>query len=341
MEETKLPIQTCVDGLSKVRQELGRVIVGQEEAIELALIGLICEGHLLFEGAPGLGKTLLARSLATCLRLHFSRVQFTPDLMPSDILGTSILPQFLGSQGVSSPAGMGLSFEPGPIFSNIVLADEINRASPKTQSALLEAMQERAVTVRGLSRPLPRPFLVLATQNPLEMEGTYPLPEAQVDRFLFKIMVNQPSKLELQGIVERCSGAYLGECQAIMREEDIRALQAAAREIVAPPPVLEFAVNLTLATQPERPDAPEALRRCLRYGAGPRGALALIMAAKARALSQGRLNASIADVEFCLLPALRHRLALNFTGQSEGVHADQLLGLALGQVRRQLNLAKD
>jgi MoxR-like ATPases len=319
MEDSEgLSIVACVDGVAKAREEIAKVIVGQDEAIDLALVALLCEGHVLFEGVPGLGKTLLVRSLADSLALRFSRIQFTPDLMPSDVVGATLI-----SQGDSE--ALGLRFEPGPVFSNIVLADEINRASPKTQSALLQAMQERAVTVRGRTYPLPRPFIVLATQNPLEMEGTYPLPEAQVDRFLFKVIVGQPDGDELVRILERTSGPESAEAEAVMREEDLALLQRAVRDVVAPPELLAAAARIALGTQPERPDSPERVRRYARYGAGPRGAQALMLAAKARALIAGRYHASLEDVEAIMVPALRHRIALNFEAQGEGVRVEELI----------------
>jgi MoxR-like ATPase len=317
-DSEELPIVACVDGLAKARQEIAKVIVGQDEAVDLSLIALLCEGHVLFEGVPGLGKTLIVRSLADSLMLRFSRLQFTPDLMPSDVIGATMI-----SQGDTE--ALGLRFEPGPIFSNIVLADEINRASPKTQSALLQAMQERAVTVRGRNYPLPRPFLVLATQNPLEMEGTYPLPEAQVDRFLFKVIVGHPGQEELVRILERTSGPFEARAEPVMREEDLIALQRAAREVVAPPDVLETAARIAIGTQPERPEAGERVRRYARYGAGPRGAQALVLAAKARALIAGRFNATVGDVEAVMMPALRHRIALNFEAQGEGIRVEDLI----------------
>jgi MoxR-like ATPase len=322
-DSEEMPIAACVDGMARAREEIAKVIVGQDEAIDLALIALLCEGHVLFEGVPGLGKTLIVRSLADALMLRFSRIQFTPDLMPSDVVGSTMIAQ---GEGVD----LGLRFEPGPVFSNLVLADEINRASPKTQSALLQAMQERAVTVRGRSYPLPRPFLVLATQNPLEMEGTYPLPEAQVDRFLFKILVGQPGQEELVRILERTAGAEEARAEAVLREADLVALQRAAREVVASPDVLATAARIAIGTQPERPEAPERVRRYARYGAGPRGAQALVLAAKARALLAGRLNASTYDLEAVMMPALRHRVALNFEAQAEGIRVEDLVADAAG-----------
>ncbi len=337
MTERSDSIERGIEALRRTRAEIGRVIVGQEEAVEIALAALLCEGHVLFEGVPGLGKTLLARSVASCLSLRFAKIQFTPDLMPSDILGTTMI------TGQES-SGFGLAFERGPIFANIVLADEINRASPKTQSAMLEAMQERAVTLRGATHQLPRPFLVLATQNPIEMEGTYPLPEAQIDRFLFKAIVRQPERDDLVRIVERTVLEGLPRIDAAdggapMSGEDLAALQAALRDIVVPPAVVDLAARIVLSSQPERPDSPERVRRYLRFGAGPRGAQALVLSAKASALLDGRPNASIADLERFLLPALRHRIALNFEGQSAGVSIDELLGGLVADAKAGLSFA--
>jgi MoxR-like ATPase len=286
--------------------------------LDLIQLALLCEGHVLLEGVPGLGKTMMVRTLADSLSLNFSRVQFTPDLMPADVLGNSIVMQ-------DKAGDFSLRFEKGPIFANLVLADEINRASPKTQSALLEAMQEQAVTVRGERHSLPRPFQVLATQNPLEMEGTYPLPEAQVDRFLFKVIVNYPSEGELITIMERTLGAEAPTCQTVINTEELRVLQKAVREVVVPPQVAAFAVRLVLATQPGQEKAPSKVREFVRYGAGPRGAQALILGGKARALTQARFNVSMEDIKELAVPALRHRVALNFDGLSEGIEVDALI----------------
>jgi MoxR-like ATPase len=320
MLDGKPELDDLAESLSRLRSEVARVMVGQEEVIDFAIVALVCEGHILFEGVPGIGKTLLAKSLARAFGLDFSRIQFTPDLLPADVLGTDIITQ--------GPGGVDLRFEAGPVFANIILADEINRASPKTQSALLEAMQERMVTLRGLSRKLPRPFMVLATQNPIEMEGTYPLPEAQIDRFLFKILMDQPDRADLLEILERTLGPELPEARAVLSPEELPALQEAAKEIVVPGVVLDRAARIVLATQPGRADSPERVRRHVRYGAGPRGAQALVMAAKARALLEGRPNASLEDLELCLLPALRHRVALNYEGLSEGLRPDDLVAEA-------------
>ncbi len=328
-EIDEMPIAACVDGIAKAREEIAKVIVGQDEAIDLALIALLCEGHVLFEGVPGLGKTLIVRSLADALQLRFSRIQFTPDLMPSDIVGATMI-----AQGEADE--LGLRFEPGPIFANIILADEINRASPKTQSALLQAMQERAVTVRGRSYPLPRPFIVLATQNPLEMEGTYPLPEAQIDRFFFKVIVDHPGQDELVRILERTSGPDEPAAEPVMREADLIALQRAVREVVASADLVETAARIAIGTQPESPASGERVKRYARYGAGPRGAQALLLAAKARALISRRLNAGIADLEAVMIPALRHRIALNFEAQGAGVRVEDLIADAAAAARAAL-----
>ncbi|HHU51546.1 MAG TPA: AAA domain-containing protein [Firmicutes bacterium] len=311
-------VEESVKKLKKLREEMHRVIVGQDEVLDLIQLALLCEGHVLLEGVPGLGKTLMVRTLAHALSLGFSRIQFTPDLMPADVLGNSIVMQ-------EKAGDFTLRFEKGPIFANLVLADEINRASPKTQSALLEAMQEQAVTVRGERYELPRPFQVLATQNPLEMEGTYPLPEAQVDRFLFKIIVRYPSERELITIMERTLGAETPTCQTALNVDDLRILQKAVREVVVPPQVSAFAVRLILATQPGQESAPAKVREFVRYGAGPRGAQALILGGKARALSHGRFNVSLEDIKELAVPALRHRVALNFDGLSEGIQVGALI----------------
>jgi MoxR-like ATPase len=320
-------IAGLVETMDEARKQVAKVIVGQDEVIDFAMIALLCEGHVLFEGVPGLGKTLLVRTLAEALDISFARIQFTPDLMPADVIGTTMISQ-------SKDEAFDLKFEPGPVFANLVLADEINRASPKTQSALLEAMQERSVTVRGKRHLLPRPFQVLATQNPLEMEGTYPLPEAQIDRFFFKILVRHPDVDELVRIVDRTVGADVPSASPVMKGEDLLAIQKAVREVVVPPHLVQFAARLVLATQPERVEANPDVRRLVRFGAGPRGAQTLILAAKARALLGGRLNASMDDVMACVTPSLRHRIALNFDGQSEGVKIDSLLNDVVAAVAR-------
>jgi len=315
-------LQACMTGLSKARSDMEKVIVGQKEALSFTLMALLCEGHVLFEGVPGLGKTLLVRTLGSCLNLRFSRIQFTPDLMPADVIGTSMIAR-------ESDGDLGLTFEQGPVFTNLLLADEINRASPKTQSALLEAMQERTVTVRGQQHVLPRPFLVLATQNPLDMEGTYPLPEAQTDRFLFKIIVDHPAHNELMEIIHRTVGpaqaAQPLEDAARLSPSDLVELQQAVKEVVLPSHLADFASRMVLATHPQREASLHIVRKYLRFGSGPRGAQALAMAAKAHALVDGRFSVGMEDIQAVMLPALRHRISLSFDGQSEGIVVDTLL----------------
>src|SRR5690554_6702485 len=318
LKDSLKTVEEGVKKLKRLQTEIHQVIVGQDEVLELIQIALLCEGHVLLEGVPGLGKTMIVRTLGEALSLEFSRIQFTPDLMPADVLGNSILLQ--GEKG-----NFNLQFEKGPVFAHLVLADEINRASPKTQSALLEAMQERTVTIRGENHRLPGPFQVLATQNPLEMEGTYPLPEAQVDRFFFKILVDHPSEEELVEIIQSTSGPAVPSCRPVLSREELLALQKAVREVVVPPNVAGYAARLVLGTQPGEKATTAGVRQYVRYGAGPRGAQALVMAAKAQALSTGRLNAGVEDVQAVALPALRHRIGLNFDGQSEGVSIDLLL----------------
>ncbi len=311
-------VEKKVESFNKVREQISRVIVGQTEVIELILIALLCEGHVLLEGVPGLGKTMTVRSLADSLALLFSRIQFTPDLMPADVLGTSMVIR-------DEKGNFNLQFEPGPVFANLVLADEINRASPKTQSALLEAMQEKTVTIRGQKHNLPRPFQVLATQNPLEMEGTYPLPEAQIDRFFFKILVKHPSATEMLEIIERTVGTNTPTCEAVLNVSELEVLQKAVREVVVPPQVADYTVRFVLATQPEHQLSSSKIRQYVRYGAGPRAAQTLILAGKAMALISGRFNVGLEDIQKLVGPALRHRIALNFDGQCEGIQIDQLL----------------
>lgn len=304
--------------LSRLRDALHQVIVGQDQVIEQVLIALLADGHVLLEGVPGVGKTLLVRTLAQGLALKYSRIQFTPDLMPADILGTVVLAR----DEAGNPL---LRFQPGPIFAQIVLADEINRATPKTQAALLEAMQERRVTAGGETRWLERPFFVLATQNPLEMEGTYPLPEAQLDRFLFKIIVPPPNVEELREIVLRTTGASQPEIGPVMAAHELLQLQTVVRQVLLARPLLEAALKLVAATSPASPDASERVRRFVRYGASPRGAQALVLGAKARAFLHQRAHVTPEDLEAVALPALRHRLLLHLEAEAEGVTSDDLL----------------
>ena len=311
---------------SRLREEIGKVIVGQGEVVETVLVAVLAGGHVLLEGVPGLGKTLLVRTLARCLDLKFNRIQFTPDLMPADIVGTNIVME-------DPSGGRFFQFQPGPVFANVLLADEINRATPKTQSALLEAMQERSVTVAGTIHRLEEPFFVLATQNPIEMEGTYPLPEAQLDRFLFKVLVPSPSMAELGAIIDRTTGVEEAQVEAVLTGEETLRMQRLAREVPIADHVREYALRVMLATHPNGEDAPESVRRFVRFGSSPRGAQALVLAAKIRTLLQGRFNVAFEDVDRVAYPALRHRLLLNLEGEAEGVTPDTMIGDILGRVR--------
>lgn len=311
-------IEVSIISIEKIRNEISKIIVGQENVVKFVLIALLSEGHVLLEGVPGLGKTILIKTIADILNLKFKRIQFTPDLLPADLLGATMVNQ-------DKTGDFKLVFEKGPIFANLILADEINRATPKTQSALLEAMQEKAVTVRGIKYELDPPFLVLATQNPLEMEGTYPLPEAQIDRFLFKILINQPGEDELGEILDRTVGSNTEKLNKILNDKELIEIQKLVQDVVVPPNAKNFAVQLVISTQPEREISPDKVRRFIRYGAGPRGAQALLLGAKAYALMCGRFNVTIDDIKHIARPALRHRLALNFAGQSEGVNIDEFI----------------
>jgi MoxR-like ATPase len=305
------------EDFSTLKAEIGKVIVGMEEIVEGVLTCLLADGHALLEGVPGLGKTLLVRTLAQCLDLKFSRIQFTPDLMPADVIGTNII--------VESAGGREFRFQPGPVFGNIILADEVNRATPKTQSALLEAMQEHSVTVAGTMRKLTEPFFVLATQNPIEMEGTYPLPEAQLDRFFFKLLVGYPSCEQLAAIVDRTTGAQMAQVSPVMDGPRLLELRAIVRELPIAPHVQEYALNIILATHPGSPTATDMTNRFVRYGASPRGAQALILAGKVSALLDSRYNVSLGDINKIAPAALRHRLLLNFEGEAEGIQGDAII----------------
>ena len=311
--------------IAAVRAEVGKVVVGHRDALDGLLVAFLSGGHVLVEGVPGLGKTLLVRTLAEALELSFQRIQCTPDLMPADVLGTRILTEDAGG-------GRRFEFQPGPVFTHVLLADEINRATPKTQSSLLEAMQESGVTVAGERRPLEPPFFVMATQNPIEMEGTFPLPEAQLDRFLFKLVVETPTLDELEEIVDRTTGGSEIEVGAVAGRDRILELRRAVREVLIPRPVKRYALRLVQATDPRRADSPEAVRRFLRYGAGPRSAQALVLAAKVRAALDGRPNAAFDDVRWAALPALRHRLVLSFEGVAENAGDDAVVSAVLEAV---------
>ncbi len=310
---------------AQVEEAVRQVIVGQEEVVRHALIALFADGHLLLEGLPGLGKTMLVRTMARALHLDFTRVQFTPDLMPADILGTDVLE-------MDEAGGRRFRFHRGPVFTNLLLADEINRATPKTQSALLEAMQERQVSVGGRTYPLPQPFLVLATQNPIELEGTYPLPEAQLDRFLFKVNVGYPDEDALVEILRRTTGAEEPQVEPVATGETVLAMQALARGVPVATPVARYAARLVAATHPQDESAPEKIRRYVRYGASPRGAQALIRGAKVAALLAGRFNAAVEDIRAVAKAALRHRLILTYEAEAEGITADRLIEALLASV---------
>jgi MoxR-like ATPase len=304
------------DKARRLEAAVESVVLGQTNVVREAVISLLAGGHALLEGVPGLGKTLLVRTLAAALDLSYSRIQFTPDLMPADVTGTMILRE-------NEEGRRDFTFQPGPLFGSLVLADEVNRATPKTQSALLEAMQEGTVTVGGESRLLPPPFFVLATQNPLEMEGTYPLPEAQLDRFLFKILVPFPDTETLRAIARHPLEPLEDVAHVLTREEIVRMI-AAGREVPIATPVVDYAVSLVLATHPDFSRLP-TIQRFVRAGASPRGLQALVSASKVRALMEGRYNASIEDIRVLAYPALRHRILLTFEGQAEAVTTDALI----------------
>ncbi|HEX2185487.1 MAG TPA: AAA family ATPase [Chloroflexota bacterium] len=314
--------ETLRERLAAAVSALGQVIVGQPAVVEQVLTALVAGGHVLVEGVPGLGKTLLVRTLGQVTGLRFGRIQFTPDLMPGDITGTEVFDRETG----------GLRFSPGPIFTNLLLADEINRATPRTQSALLEAMQERTVTAGGQSHRLPDPFFVLATQNPLEMEGTYPLPEAQLDRFLFKVLVPFPSDEELAEIAERTTGPAQARPSRVLDPAQLTASMALVRHVVLAPHVLDYAIKLIGATHPHRSPVPE-VERFVRYGSSPRGLQALVLAAKVTALRAGRWNVSFGDLEQVALPALRHRMLLHYEATAEGITPDHLVTRILTTVK--------
>ncbi len=302
----------------KLRDAIGEVLVGQHEVVDQVLWGLIAGGHVLLEGAPGLGKTLLVRTLASALELAFSRIQFTPDLMPSDVTGTNILV-------TAADGSRHFALHKGPLFGQIILADEINRATPKTQSALLEAMQEHACTIGGVRHAMEEPFFVLATENPIEMEGTYPLPEAQLDRFLLKVLVPSPSEDEMTAILARTTGKAKAAGASVLKREEVLALMDACREVAVSEAVMRFAARLVGASDPSSKTAPAVVKSAIRFGAGVRGAQSLVLAAKSVALLEGRPNASFADVQRVAKPVLRHRLIRSFEGEADGVTADDVV----------------
>jgi MoxR-like ATPase len=310
--------ERLVKARDSIRCQLGAVIIGQEKVVEEVLIALFARGHCLLQGVPGLAKTLLVTSLARILDLESSRVQFTPDLMPSDVTGTEILQE-------DAAKGRILRFVKGPIFANLVLADEINRTPPKTQSALLQAMQEGQVTAGATTHQLPRPFFVMATQNPIEQEGTYPLPEAQLDRFFLQSLMDYPSLEEERRIVLETTGGAAPKLETVLGGAEVLELQDLVRRVPVPDPVTDYAVRLTRATRPKDPLSPESVRSWISWGAGPRASQALVVGAKARALLEGRLAVSKEDVVRVAKPILRHRLVLNYQAEAEGVRADDLI----------------
>jgi len=318
-------VENFRDSFLRVKEEISKVIVGQQDIIEGVLICLFANGHVLLEGLPGLGKTLTIKTMSDALALSFSRIQFTPDLMPADIIGTNIVAE--NEEGRKE-----FQFQQGPLFANVVLADEINRATPKTQSAMLEAMQEHTVSVAGTTHPLQEPFLVLATQNPIEMEGTFPLPEAQLDRFLFKLKVEYPAIEELSTILDRTTVNEIPKADKVLESDQVMEMRWLIREVTLATHVREHAVKLTFATRPESDLSPDIVKKYVRYGSSPRGAQALILSSKVMALLEGRYNVAIEDINKTAYPALRHRMILNFEGEAESINTDDIIKEILEKV---------
>lgn len=320
------------DTFKRIEAEIRKVIVGHDDAIRKVLIAFFAGGHVLLEGVPGLGKTLLVKAFSNVIGMSFKRIQFTPDLMPSDIVGTEVLTENGGRRE--------FQFKKGPVFAHVVLADEINRATPKTQSAVLEAMEEKQVTVFGESHLLESPFMVMATQNPIELEGTYPLPEAQLDRFFFKLLVTPPTQSELREILKRTTGTENSETNRVLPEDGgrlINEMKQLLRQVLIAPPIEDYVVRLVHCTQPAAQNgvaAPPSVRNYLRFGSSPRGAQSIILGAKGNALAEGRVHVSYEDVEKVLYPALRHRIILNFQAEAENVSADQIIAEVAKQVPR-------
>jgi MoxR-like ATPase len=323
-------LKGAADAVARLRDAIGRVVVGQTAVVDQVMWSLVAGGHVLLEGAPGLGKTLLVRTLSQCLDLKFSRIQFTPDLMPSDVTGTNVLVM----DATQRAAGSMFAVQRGPIFGQIVLADEINRATPKTQSALLEAMAEHAVTIAGTRHALDEPFFVLATENPIEMEGTYPLPEAQLDRFLLKVVVPNPSEDELCDVLARTTGRALDAPPRVLGRDGVLELRAMCRDVAVAEPIVRYVARLVRASDPttEGGPAPDLVKRAIRYGAGVRGAQSLVLAAKAVALCEGRAHVSFADIARVAKPALRHRMIRSFEGEADGVATDAVVDALLASV---------
>ena len=324
-EDVKQELQAFRNDFAQLKNEIGKVIVGQHEILDDTLLALVAGGHVLLEGVPGLGKTLTVRTLADALKLHFQRIQFTPDLMPADLIGTNIVAE--GNDGRQV-----FEFQKGPLFANVLLADEINRATPKTQSALLEAMQEHSVTVAGTTHILDEPFFVMATQNPLEMEGTYPLPEAQLDRFFCKLLVKYPSASEIETILDRTTESQKPEASSVLNGERILEMTRIARTIPIADDVRRYGIALVLATHPDHEQATESTKQYIRYGASPRGIQALILGAKIKAILDSRYHVAREDLRAMALPVLRHRLILNFEGQAEGISTDDVIEKIIQQL---------
>lgn len=325
MIESREQLDTAAAKVAALKAEISKVIVGQASVVEQLIWCLIAGGHALLEGIPGLGKTMLVRTVADTVALRFSRIQFTPDLMPSDITGTTLID--FGAPGAASQR-----FQPGPVFGNMVLADEINRATPKTQSALLEAMQEGTVTAGGETHILPKPFFVLATQNPIEQEGTYPLPEAQLDRFLLKIGVDYPTREQLKEIVTRTTSLHKPHAEVVMTGDELAELQQLAKGLLIADDMLDLAVALVMMTHPEDADAPDEVKRYARFGAGPRALQALVSISKVRALCSGRMHVSWQDLRTSALPVLRHRIVLTYEAQALGLTTDRLTETILSAI---------
>jgi MoxR-like ATPase len=322
---TEEQIASFRESYAQLRAEIGKVIVGHDAIVEGTLIAVLAGGHVLLEGVPGLGKTLLVRTLSEVLNLSFNRIQFTPDLMPADILGTNMVMETAGGRRE-------FEFQRGPIFAHLILADEINRATPKTQSAMLEAMQEKSVTAGGEIRKLAEPFFVLATQNPIDQEGTYPLPEAQLDRFFFKLVVGYPSASELTEVLTRTTEGARADVNKIIDRDQLLALQKLVRQVPVATHVKDYAVRLVLATHPKSETAAPITNQYLRFGSSPRGGQCLLLAGKVRALTHGRFNVSFDDIQAVATAALRHRLILNFEAEAEGITTDQIVAQILQDV---------